>query len=120
MSACTIKHLDDKLHALDKHIAVLETVQHKDVEAQEAARKLQAAEYERRLEILNHEAEQLKTMQVKYLPREVWEDTLKELRKELGGLTAFKENATGRNSIISGVVAAAISLAFLILSYMFD
>ena len=47
--------------------------------AVEKARELQAAEYERRLALLNHEAAQLKDMQAMYVPREVFEGTMKEL-----------------------------------------
>jgi hypothetical protein len=47
--------------------------------AVEKARALQAEEYERRLALLNHEAAQLKDMQTMYVPREVFEGTMKEL-----------------------------------------
>jgi len=59
------EHIKSKLKAINK------------------ARKLQAKEYERRLEALNHEAAQLKDMQATYTPREVFDRTIAELRKEI-------------------------------------
>ena len=43
------------------------------------ALELQAKETERRLELLNGEAERLRTMQATYLPREVFEVCCKEM-----------------------------------------
>jgi len=54
---------------LDKKVAILE----ERLESSKVALKLQAEDYQRRLDILNHEAEQLKEMQLKYLPRETYE-----------------------------------------------
>ena len=45
----------------------------------EDAVKLQAAEYHRRLDDLNHEAERLKSMQGTYLPRELYESRHREI-----------------------------------------
>lgn len=118
VSKCTVAELEEKFYELDKQIAILKTVQFKDIESISTALKLQATEYERRLSLLNGEAERLKSMQISYLPREIWEQSLKEQQKEIGILTAFKDNYTGRNSIISGIVAFAVSLIFLIINYM--
>lgn len=48
-------------------------------ESMERALKLQSSEYERRLTDLNHKAEQLKDMQMTYLPRETYEVQHKQL-----------------------------------------
>jgi len=46
---------------------------------------LQAREYERRLDILNHEAEQLKTMQINYVPRETHDNFRREIEEKMNG-----------------------------------
>lgn len=57
--------------------------------------KLQAKEYERRLEMLNHEADQLKEMQSRYTPREVFDRTVDEIRKEIKGISDWKTKQEG-------------------------
>lgn len=91
------------LHELDKAIAVQKAEHAKDIAYLETARQLQAAEYERRLEILNHEAEQLKSMQATYLPREQWEETIR-------GLVAYRDQLIGRQEIVTLITAALTAL----------
>ncbi len=50
------------------------------------ALELQGKEYERRLQILNHEAEQLKEMQAKYMPREVADNEFAGIDKKIRSL----------------------------------
>jgi hypothetical protein len=57
----------------------LREVMQLQLSAVEKARELQAAEYERRLALLNHEAAQLKDMQAQYVPREVFDNKMSEL-----------------------------------------
>lgn len=71
-----IKLLEEKVLALKE---LMITVRRGDQKALE----LQAKEYERRLEALNHEADQLKEMQGRYVPREVYEKDLASLREEI-------------------------------------
>lgn len=99
-----------------KKIAVLKV----KIKTLKQAIKLQAKEYERRLQGLNHEAEQLKDMQSTYLPRAEFSITNEEIKKELKTLTAFRDNSTGKNSIISGVVAAVVSILMLGLNYILN
>lgn len=70
---------------LDKKIAVLE----ERLTGAQDALKIQAREYERRLETLNHEAQQLKDMQAKYLPREVYEANYKETNTKIEALQKY-------------------------------
>jgi hypothetical protein len=65
----------------------------------EKALRLQAEEYGRRLDALNHEAAQLKQMQTTYLPRETYESDQ-------------KTKATNKTTYI----ALGISLAALVIS----
>ena len=53
------------------------------------ALKIQAAEYERRLDILNGEAERLRQMQATYLPREVYDTQHESLEQRLEVVTKF-------------------------------
>lgn len=57
--------------------------------------KIQAKEYKRRLEALNHEAEQLKNMQATYTPREVFDRMIDELRKEIKMFHDWKAKQEG-------------------------
>jgi hypothetical protein len=74
-------------------------------DATERALVLQANEYDRRLTILNHEAEQLKAMQMTYVPRE----THILLSEKVDGLMSFKDTLLGRQSIITIIVSAFIA-----------
>jgi hypothetical protein len=64
---------------IEKKLAILE----ERLQGAKEALKLQADEYERRLEILNHEAQQLKDMQTTYIPRETYEISHKSLEMKL-------------------------------------
>lgn len=113
--ACTTKELEIKYYDLDKQIAIERTVHLKDKEALATALELQAKEYERRLDLLNHEAQQLKDMQATYVPRELFDTTIKELNKEISALKQYKDNAMGKQSILTVVISVIISLGFLLL-----
>ena len=63
-------------------IAVL----HEQIKSSDKSLLIQAKEYERRLESLNHEAERLRVMQATYLPREVYETHHKELKNKIEAL----------------------------------
>jgi len=56
------------------------------IESNEKALELQAKEYERRLENLNHEAERLRSMASTYLPRELYEAKNKEIEIKIESL----------------------------------
>jgi hypothetical protein len=76
----------------------------------EKALQLQAAEYDRRLNALNHEAEQLKKMQATYLPREVGENKLDAIVNELTTLKLWKSNLMGRLAVAGAVIAVLSAL----------
>lgn len=79
------------------------------------ALNLQAKEYERRLQGLNHEAEQLKDMQSKYVSREVFDRVTNELKDKIFFLNEYKTKNEGRSSLIQFIpwILTAISLFFL-------
>jgi phage regulator Rha-like protein len=60
------------------------------------ALELQAKEYERRLSDLNHEAEQLKSMQSTYMPRELYENNHEVIRKQIDELILNKAKLEGK------------------------
>lgn len=76
----------------------------------EHALKLQAREYERRLDILNGEAQRLKDMQETYVLKTEWDIKHDALCKIVDDLQSFKDNMSGRQSIITVVIASGISL----------
>lgn len=98
MDNCTLKELERRVHELDKSLSVHQTANAKDLQYIETALKLQATEYERRLQILNHEADQLKKMQATYLPRESWEETIR-------GLVSSRDQLIGRKDAITVVIS---------------
>ena len=81
----------------------------------------QALEYERRLSALNHEAAQLKDMQATYMPRELYESEILNIRQELKELNAFKNNLIGKLAVVAILVSMAISIVvgglFLLINY---
>lgn len=94
--------------SLETRLAVLETI----VAERDKARSLQAKEYERRLESLNHEAAKLASMQATYLPREVWEGVAEDIRKDLASLQSHRDQMVGRMSVIAILVSLVIGLMF--------
>ena len=101
---------------IEVRLARLEVLVAGEVRALREARDLQAKEYERRLEMLNHEATQLKAMQGTYVPRETHELLVKEVNE----LRLWKSNTQGKNTVwgivIPLVVSLIISSLFFILS----
>lgn len=82
------------------------------LKALEKALELQAKEYERRLEGLNGEAGRLHKMQEQYVPREVFERMIDELRKELRTLSEWKTKQEGKSQLTQYIpwLLAAISI----------
>jgi biopolymer transport protein ExbB/TolQ len=79
------------------------------------ALELQAKEYERRLDNLNHEAQQLKDMQSTYVPREAYEIKQGQIEQELKDLRRAKDITEGKASQRSVNIAYLIaSLSFII------
>ena len=76
----------------------------------EKALELQNREVARRLDFLNGEAERLRQMQATYLPREVYEANCKEIRDDIESLNEYKNNALGRQAIITIIIPIIISL----------
>jgi hypothetical protein len=123
-----MKSLEEKLDALTTKIVALEVTEAKDIqhikelsdlrnEGLSKALELQHTETERRLDNLNHEAAQLKDIQATYLPREVWENAIKDTHKDLTELKTYKDNSIGRNSVIAIVISIIVSLIFVIINY---
>lgn len=81
------------------------------------ALKLQAKEYERRLEILNHEAQKLATMQATYMPREVYVTEQYEQDKKIGALSEWKSKSEGGQVVRQFVWGIVIVLLSAVLSY---
>jgi|ERR1044071_5142591 hypothetical protein len=88
-------------------------------ESYETALKLQAKEYDRRLEALNHEAEQLKKMQATYLPREVGENKIGRLEEDVTVLKLWKSNLMGRLAIAGGIIVLVAGLIGAVLARTF-
>jgi len=68
-------------------------------EALRKALKLQAKEYERRLEDLNGEAGRLKQMKAELTPREVFDNTVAEINKKLDIINDWKIKQEGKSQL---------------------
>ena len=100
---------------MGKRLAVLEARTNLRFAFVEKARKLQAREYERRLEILNHEADQLKAMRAELVPRE----THNLLVEKVEHLQSWKDGSNSRVITIAGITASACSVIITLLHYVF-
>jgi len=123
-----LKHLEEKIEAAHKKFC-LWTVDHIDRHALEAERDrvekesirraldISSAEYARRLDFLNGEAERLREMQMTYILRETYdmshrqlEDKLDTIRKELDRLRLVEANMRGQVVAYSAAIALAMSI----------
>ena len=88
-------------------------------DASKTALNMQAAEYARRLDMLNGEAERLRIMQAHYVPREAYDIAHAEMMKKVEELQVFRDRSLGRQSVISVIISGAISLTISGLIVMF-
>jgi len=73
------------------------------------------AEFHRRLDELNGEAERLKNMQATYLPREIYERNRETVEARMGSIERFNANLTGKQWIAGAVILVlAAALAFFV------
>ena len=89
--------------------------------ALDRALELQAGEYSRRLEGLNHEARQLKDMQSTYVPRETYDNYVKTMQETVRNLELSRAELSGKASqkslnftMIASIIGLLISLITLV------
>ncbi len=80
------------------------------------ALKIQAKEYERRLDALNGEAAWLREIQSTYLPREIYEANQKEQDGKIDNLIFVNQKSEGKSEGISMTVAAIFGVTVLLIS----
>ncbi len=97
----------------EREIAHLREISELRFRLDDKARELQASEYNRRLEGLNHEAAQLKSMQERYIPRDTYGAEVGNLVKETGIMRVSFANLTGRIFAIASIISLAVSAVFL-------
>lgn len=93
-----------------KHLRELLTEQKKSTEK---ALELQAKEYERRLEILNHEAARLSQMKNDFVPKGEHDIEKMNVEKRVHALELFRSNIEGRMyavMLVFGIVVTLINL----------
>lgn len=105
---------------IEREIAHLKELYRIQGDAIKLALDLQAEEYERRLEILNGEAEQLRDMQATYLPRESFEAFQKQViedieanKKEVIALNNWKSTIVGQIALFG----IALTVVMFLLNY---
>lgn len=90
------------------------------------ALKLQAKEYERRLEALNHEAVQLKDMQTTYVSRELFDRTMdligqrnerviNDLKEKIESLNSWKTKQEGKAQLMQYIPWLLTAISIIIL-----
>jgi hypothetical protein len=90
-------------------IAVLKTKN----DEREKALSIQALEYERRLDVLNHAHAEAQRVLNTYLPREIYDKGMDTLRLWQTSVTTQLDLAQGRNSTITAIGAALMAIAAL-------
>lgn len=102
-SDAQIQQTKEVTTTIEREIAHIKELHRLEMEGIRKALELQAEEYERRLEILNNEAGQLKAMQATYVPRENFEAFQKQFmgdieanRKDLIELNKWKATIVGQ------------------------
>lgn len=90
------------------------------LKAMEKALELQAKEYERRLSDLNGEASRLRDMQETYIPREVFNTTVKDMEKRIEILTAVNLKSEGIKSLYSIVPVVLTIIGLFLMYYLKD
>lgn len=78
---------------------------------------LQAVENSRRLEVLNGEAGRLASMQVSYIPREVFEGKTHQIEIELAELRTFKAQTQGKGFALAPFITALIACVGVVLAF---
>lgn len=81
------------------------------VEERDKALKVQASEYERRLDDLNHAHAEAQRVLNTYLPREIHEKSQTEFRLWQTSVDKEMDQNRGRNSTFTSIAAAALSIA---------
>ncbi len=80
------------------------------------ALRIQAKEYERRLDALNGEAARLREIQSTYLPKEIYEAKQKEQDGKIDNLIFVNQKSEGKSEGISMTVAAIFGVTVLLIS----
>jgi len=96
---------------VDTKLQSLERIFNTRMDAQDKALQLQAAEYERRLEHLNGEAERMRQREITYLPRELYERIDAQRCEDIKALQSYRDTQLGRQTVLSAIVAAVVSVA---------
>lgn len=81
--------------------------------------KLQAVEYARRLDQLNHDHQRTKETQQTYLPREIYEQSQKDIIKNIADLREYKSNMEGRFWVMGVVVTFMSIIVNILLKWFF-
>jgi hypothetical protein len=92
-------------NSFDVKLARLETAFHAHKEATQTALKLQAKEYDRRMEILNGHYDRVESLQARSVARELFDITVANLRGDIQAIKSWQDGWIGRNSIVIALVA---------------
>ena len=113
------EHLRELLDLKELHLKELfdarlrssESLLQQRIQLNEQALRLQAAEYDRRLDGLNHEAAQLKSMQERYVSRETYGIEVGKNTNDLADIKTALANLLGKVTVTSAVTAFVVSAA---------
>ena len=99
-------------------ICGLEKLYEERFEAYQTSLSLQAKEYERRLNALNGEAERLRSMQMTYVTKELYELNHKELSNKINDNKDLLTRISGKSQGISAAWVVIVVIASLVVSVL--
>ena len=108
-------YLEKAIVDIEIRVAILETLLKKEFESRDIAMDLKSKEVERRLIILNGEAERLRQMQATYITREIWNTKHEELCRQVDELKEFKNKSIGQQAVITAIISILVSFILLYL-----
>ena len=100
------EHLELKIDYVDKNVVhVRELINERD-----KAKDLQAKEYERRLEALNHEAARLQLM----VTKDLFDEVIGSIREEVTAIRLWRSNEEGKAQQSKWIAIAALIISAII------
>ena len=96
----------------DAQFAALKELIFARFNSEKEATQLAYHELQRRLEVLNHNHEEMEKRNAFFLPRENFEQFFRDFGNWRDGVNNFQSNLTGRIAVIAALTVVAIGLLF--------
>jgi len=110
--------IEERIKALEIEILALERLLNEREKGNTKALNLQAEEYHRRLDALNHENERILNIQNSCVANNVYAVQHKVVTDDIKELQAFKDNQQGRQVIVPVVISFVMGLITVGIAYL--